>query len=83
MDVLALKEGVWVCPIGGQGGEEVGGCDMTCYVKRRVYVHENQHVCDDCVVKPLCFREWGVGYQALQVIVGDCAEVAKGWVNGM
>ena len=46
-------------------------------------MHEDKHVCDDGVVKPLCFSEWGTGYQALEVVVGDCTEVAIGWVNGM
>ena len=46
-------------------------------------MHEDQHVCDDGVIEPLCFGEWGAGYQALDVVVGYCTEVAIGWVNGM
>ena len=57
LEVVSLEEGVWIYSIGDQGCEEVGGCHVAGRVERGVFVHEDQRVYDNCVIKPLCVGE--------------------------
>ena len=83
LEEVALEECVWICSICYQGCEEVRGDHVVNRVEHGVYVHEDQYICDNRVIKPLCVGEWGSWDQALEVLVGDATDCADGRVGRM